>query len=173
MALITSGSCALQVYGGIEHIDLSHNLMFSDSVFRLASAALGHNSLLSLDLSGRRLSKVTTAELRERCRRERCQFIFFDQPKPARPAASPEPEPGGAGEVDDALLVEVDWVVMVEESAGLDDIDDVKICKRKDLEELSSAGADRGRRRRGAADDSDTPLSEAPAAAAIRNHSFY
>eukprot|EP01052_Picozoa_sp_SAG31_P014965 SAG31_NODE_947_length_10828_cov_3.713953_10_plen_420_part_00 len=113
-----------RVYGGLERLDLGSNWLFSDAVYRLASGAIGHPSLLSIDLSGRRLSKVTTRELRERCKYERCQFIFFDQP--AR-EDDPLPSQDQDETTDDKLLTEVDWVVQID-LGGLDDIDDVGPC---------------------------------------------
>jgi hypothetical protein len=119
----------------LERLDLAENLLFSDAVYRLASACIGHESLLSIDLSGRRLSKVTTADMRARCKYERCQFIFFDSP-----AAEPSVVLAEAAAAAEAGAIEQSPLVVKVVEGGIDDIDDVIVATR--VPDAKEAGHD-------------------------------
>ena len=91
---------ALRGSTSLQKLHASHNRLRSDALWRLASLAIGHPSLLLLDLRGLRLGTAERAQLLERTKYTSVQF------KVDAPASAP------------AVCAEEQAVVVTEEQAG-------------------------------------------------------
>jgi hypothetical protein len=85
---------ALRGSTSLQKLHAAHNRLRSDALWRLASRAIGHPSLLLLDLRGVRLGAAERAQLLERTKYTSVQFKV-DAPGGGAPAVCAE---GQAGE---------------------------------------------------------------------------